>query len=300
MIVVTTPTGKIGSELVPRLLAAGEKVRVIARDPAKLSPQFLDKVDVTKGSADDPGVLSTAFEGAEAVFLVVPFPFNVQDVVKHYARFMRPAAEAIKRRAVRRLVFVSGLRQVAASAAAESSLSSSLSTEIEDTIADAGSDYRVLWCAGFMENLLAQIEPLRRHCAFSLAARPDVKAPLVAARDIAATAARLLLDRSWKGRGGVAVMGPEDLSYNDMAQTMSEVLGKPIRFQPISEDAFMTRFVQAGGSQAVAQWLVQMRADSEKNPHGSITRTAENTTPSSFREWCKEVLKPALKVLSDS
>ena len=62
MIVVTTPTGKIGSQLVPRLLAAGEKVRVIARDPSKLSPRFLDKVDVTKGSTDDPEVLSAAFE----------------------------------------------------------------------------------------------------------------------------------------------------------------------------------------------------------------------------------------------
>jgi uncharacterized protein YbjT (DUF2867 family) len=291
MIVVTTPTGKIGSELVPRLLAAGERVHVIARDPEKLSPQFLGKVDVTKGSADDPGVLSAAFEGAEAAFLVVPFPFNVQDIAEYYARFLRPAAEAIKRHAVRRLVFVSGLRLAAASAEG----ASSLSTEIEDMIADTGSDYRALLCAGFMENLLAQIEPLRQSGTFFLAGRPDVKAPLVAARDIAATAARLLCDRSWRGRGGVAVMGPEDLSYNDMAQIMSEVLGKPIRFQQISDDAFKTRFVQSGGSQAVAQWLVEMRADSEKNPHGSIVRTAENTTPYSFREWCEEVLKPAVQ-----
>ena len=291
MIVVTAPTGKIGSELVPRLLAAGEKVRVIARDPAKLSPRFLGKIDVTKGSTDDPEVLSAAFEGAETAFLVVPFPFNVQDIAKHYARFLRPAAEAIRRCAVKRLAFVSGLRFVAASAAGESSLA----TEIEDTIADSGSDYRALWCAGFMENLLAQIEPLRQHGTFSLAARPDVKAPLVAARDIAATAARLLLDRSWTGRGGVAVMGPEDLSYNDMAKIMSEVLGKPIRFQQISEDAFKTRFVQAGASQAVAQWLVEMSADSDRNPLGSIARTAENTTPYSFREWCEEVLKPAVQ-----
>jgi uncharacterized protein YbjT (DUF2867 family) len=291
MIVVTTPTGKIGSELVPRLLAAGESIRVIVRDPEKLAPQLLGKVDVAKGSTDDPGVLSAAFEGAEAVFLVVPFPFNVEDIEEYYARFIRPAAEAVKRHAVKRLVFVSGLRSVAASAVG----GSSFSTTIEDTMADTGSDYRALWCAGFMENLLGQIEPLRRYGTFSLAARPDVKAPLVAARDIAATASRLLLDRSWRGRGGVAVMGPEDLSYNDMAQIMSEVLGKPIRFRQISDDAFMTGFVQAGGSRSVAQWLVEMRADSETNPHGSVARTAENTTPFSFREWCEAVLKPAVQ-----
>ncbi len=90
-------------------------------------------------------------------------------------------------------------------------------------------------------------------------------------------------------------MGPEDLSCNDMAQIMSDVLGKPIRFQQVSDDAFKTRFVQFGGSEAVAQWLVEMRADSERDPHGSIARTAENTTSFTFREWCEEVLKPAVQ-----
>ncbi len=291
MIVVTSPTGKIGTELVPRLLAGGARVRVIVRDPAKLSPQLLGKVDVTKGSTDDPEVVSAAFQGAEAVFLVVPFPFNVEDIVKHYLRFIRPAAEAIKLHDVKRLVFVSGLRLVTASAKGLSSLS----TAIENTIVDAGSDYRALWCAGFMENLLAQIEPLKHHGTFLLAARPDVKAPLVATRDIAATAAKLLLDSSWRGRDGLAVMGPEDLSYDDMAEIMSEVLGKPIRFQQVSDDSFRARFVESGGSEAVAQWLVEMRADSERNPHGSIQRSAENTTRTSFREWCEEVLKPAVQ-----
>lgn len=36
MIVVTTPTGNIGRHVVRHLLDAGETVRVIARDPAKL------------------------------------------------------------------------------------------------------------------------------------------------------------------------------------------------------------------------------------------------------------------------
>ena len=38
MIVVTTPTGNIGSKILAPLLAAGESVRVIARDPSKLAP----------------------------------------------------------------------------------------------------------------------------------------------------------------------------------------------------------------------------------------------------------------------
>jgi uncharacterized protein YbjT (DUF2867 family) len=36
MIVVTTPTGNIGSQVVKHLLAANEAVRVIVRDPANI------------------------------------------------------------------------------------------------------------------------------------------------------------------------------------------------------------------------------------------------------------------------
>jgi uncharacterized protein YbjT (DUF2867 family) len=291
MIVVTTPTGKIGSELVPRLLAAGESVRVIARDPTKLSPELRGKVDVVQGSIDDPKVVSTAFEGVDAVFLVVPFPFSADDVVTHYMGFMRPAVDAIKRLAVKRLVHVSGLRLTPALAGGNSSLA----TAVHKVIEDSGCEYRALWCAGFMENLLGQIDSLKNQGAFFQAARPDVKLPLVSTRDIAATAARLLLDRSWSGRGGVGVMGPEDLSYNDMAVIMSEVLGTPIRFRQVPVDAFKAQFIRAGGSDAVARWLVEMHADSERNPHGSIARDAENTTPLTFRRWCEEVLKPAMQ-----
>jgi len=59
----------------------------------------------------------------------------------------------------------------------------------------------------------------------------DRKAPTAATRDIAATAAELLLHRSWTGVGSVPVLGPEDLSQDDMARTMSEVLDRPVRYE---------------------------------------------------------------------
>jgi uncharacterized protein YbjT (DUF2867 family) len=49
MIVVTTPTGNIGSQVVKHLLAANEAVRVIVRDPAKLAPEVQGSVDVVQG-----------------------------------------------------------------------------------------------------------------------------------------------------------------------------------------------------------------------------------------------------------
>lgn len=60
MIVVTTPTGHIGSQLVLDLLAAGAPVRVIARKPEKLSAEIQNRVEVVRGSTDDGSVLSQA------------------------------------------------------------------------------------------------------------------------------------------------------------------------------------------------------------------------------------------------
>lgn len=77
MIVVTTPTGHIGSKVVRLLLEANEAVRVVVRDPAKLSPEVLAKVEVVQGSTDDEAVLYSAFEGAESVYWVVPPDWKV-------------------------------------------------------------------------------------------------------------------------------------------------------------------------------------------------------------------------------
>ena len=123
--------------------------------------------------------------------------------------------------------------------------------------------------------------------------RPDMKTPRT--HDIAATAARLLLDKSWTGQGGLGVLGHEDMSCNDIACIMSEVLGKPILFQQIPPDDYKAQFMQNGGSEAMAQGIIDMAADVYQ--HGiyhAEPRTPENTTPTTFRAWCDQVLKPAV------
>jgi uncharacterized protein YbjT (DUF2867 family) len=122
----------------------------------------------------------------------------------------------------------------------------------------------------------------------------DRKLPACATRDIAAVAARLLLDPSWSGQGHVAVLGPEDLSFNDMAQIMSEVLGKPVRFQQIPFEAYKSRFIELGMSEAMAQGMTDMAIAKNNGLDNAEPRTPENTTPTSFRQWCEEVLKPSV------
>jgi uncharacterized protein YbjT (DUF2867 family) len=146
----------------------------------------------------------------------------------------------------------------------------------------------------FMDNILRQIEAIKDQGMFFSPISADRKLPAVATRDIAAVAARLLLDDSWSGQGSVAVLGPEDLSNDDMAQIMSEVLGKPVGFQQIPGEAFKARLTGFGMSDAMAQGTLDMMVAKNEGLDNAEPRTPQATTPTSFRQWCEEVLKPAV------
>ena len=79
-----------------------------------------------------------------------------------------------------------------------------------------------------------------------------------------------------------------------MAQITSEVLGKPVRFQQIPTEAWRERLLAGGMSEAMAQAQVDMWIAYGQGIDTYEPRTAESTTPTSFRQWCEEVLKPAV------
>ena len=51
MIVITTPTGQIGSQVLGNLLDSGEELRVIVRDPAQLPADVRDRPRHRRGLA---------------------------------------------------------------------------------------------------------------------------------------------------------------------------------------------------------------------------------------------------------
>jgi hypothetical protein len=130
-----------------------------------------------------------------------------------------------------------------------------------------------------MDNTARQAESIKNQGMFFSPIAGDRKLPAVATRDIAAAASRLLLDASWSGAGEVPLLGPEDLSFNDMAQIMSQVLGKEIRFQQTTFEAYKDRFVSFGMSDAMAQGMTDMAWAKNEGLDNAVQRTPENSTP---------------------
>ena len=296
MIVITTPTGDIGSQVLSTLLehapATGEKVRVIVRDPAKLADQVRDRVEVVAGSHGDADVVDRAFAGADAVFWLIPPDPRAPSLEAAFSGFTRAAARAFTAHGVGHVVGVSALGRGTSVAGRAGLVTASLA--MDDLIATTGVAYRALANPGFMDNLLRQLDSIRDQGVFTDTATADRKKPAAATRDIAATAAGLLLDRSWTGVGSVPLLGPEDLSQDDMAQVMSEVLGRPVRYQRQSLDDLAATLTGYGMGEAFVAGMVDMMRAKDEGLDDGVPRTRETAGPTTFRQWCEDVLKPAV------
>jgi uncharacterized protein YbjT (DUF2867 family) len=295
MIVITTPTGQIGRQVLANVLegAGAQPVRVIVRDPARLPDQARRRVEVVEGSHGDAALVDRAFEGADAVFWLVPPDDQAISVEEAYVGFARPAVDAFKRHRVRRVVGISALGRGTAVAGRAGHVTATLA--MDDLIAGSGVAYRALTNPSFMDNLLWQAAPIKARGAFFGPIDGDRKLPSCATRDIAAAAARLLLDDSWSGVGEQPVLGPEDLSFNDMAQIISEVLGTEVHYQQIPFEAFTSNLTGRGMGHAMAQAMTDMMAAKNEGLDNAAARTPQTTTPTSFRQWCEDTLKPAVQ-----
>ncbi|BCJ47753.1 NmrA family transcriptional regulator [Actinoplanes ianthinogenes] len=288
MFVVTAPTGNIGSQVVQNLLDRDVPVRVVARDPSRLPGSTRTKVDVVTGSHSDPAVIDEACAGAEGVFWLVPPQHQVTDLLRYYLDFTRPAAGAFVKHGVARVVGVSALGRGTPWERDAGHVTAVLA--MDDLIAATGVPYRALANPSFMENTLAQLPSITGAGVISSPEAPDRRMPICATADIAAVATRLLLDDGWTGHGEVPVLGPEDLSGDDRARIISEVLGLPVRYRQTPADEFEATLRSHGMSEEVARNMRQMMLAKDAGLDNGVVRTPEFSTPTTFREWCEKAL----------
>ncbi|MFD7923339.1 hypothetical protein ACFV3R_29510 [Streptomyces sp. NPDC059740] len=79
-----------------------------------------------------------------------------------------------------------------------------------------------------------------------------------------------------------------------MARTLSEALGTEVGYRQIPGAALKERLTGLGATDAMAQAMVDMFAAKNQGLDNAEPRTEQPTTPTTFRQWCEEVLKPAI------
>jgi uncharacterized protein YbjT (DUF2867 family) len=166
---------------------------------------------------------------------------------------------------------------------------------MDGLIERTGTGYRALAMPFFMENLLRQAQAIRDQGCSSSRMRQTGHCQSSPPATSPPSPAPLLLDGSWTGQASVPVASPDDLAPAEMAQVMSEVLGRTIRFQQVPLADFKAMALQSGASEERAQGMVDMIEAQNHGIYDSEPRDRYSAAPTSFRQWCQDTLKPALQ-----
>ena len=283
MITVTGPTGGIGSHVVSALLNHDEPVRVVARTPAKLPPEVRERVEVIEGSHRDPEVIDRAMDGARALFWLASSDPAAANPYECYVGFTIPAAAAVVSHQVAHVVTVSALgrgtqRYTGLAAASQA---------MDDLLRSTGAQLRALTAPSLMDNLLRGVPALRSEGVVRDSAPADLRAPLVARRDIGAVAARLLLDDSWTGQDDLPVLGPQNLSYDDIVRILSEVLDRPVRYERTDVAADERALIGYGFTPGMARAMSAMVRAKHRGLDDADAPDRATTTPTTLRTWSR-------------
>jgi uncharacterized protein YbjT (DUF2867 family) len=292
MIVITGATGNTGKPAAEALLAKGERVRVIGRRAIHLDPLTQKGAEPFFGNAEDAAMMTKAFEGASAVFLVVPGALQLEDLLAYYERVSGAYATAITNARVPYAVTVSSIGAQHAEGTGPILGLHSMEQKLNRI---PGLNVLHLRPAQFMDNLLRSIAPLRSMGILPGPAPESVPMPWIATKDIGHYAAERLAARTFSGSSTQELLGPREYSMNQVTAILGKAIGKPdLEYMQAPLGAIESALVATGMPKASAALLIEMMGGAGKgllNPQEP--RSAKNTTPTTLEWFASEVFAPA-------
>lgn len=223
-ILVLGAGGNVGRPLVQALLARGESVKAASRSGKA--------VDGAEGVAFDyarPETFAAAFDGVDRAYVMLPGGH-----VNSKELLLPVIEEAAKRKVKVVLQSVFGVD-------ADDSIPY---RQVEIALERSGTRYVILRPNWFADNFHTYWKPGIDHGVIALPAG-DGKSSFIDVRDIADSAAAALTSEAFDGRA-FNLTGPEALGYAEAARLLSSVLGKPVSYQPIDDEAFIAMLTGAG------------------------------------------------------
>jgi uncharacterized protein YbjT (DUF2867 family) len=290
-ILITSPASQVGSRVLGELLCPEISVRVVAPDRTDLSENLQEKVEIVRGRIDDVETLVRALDGVDSVFWSVPsVPRAEINIHAHYERFADAMCRAVRRMGTPRIVTLSAFGKVRVS---DASPIAGLQV-MEDILIDSGAPIRHLRCGLFMEGLLRQARSIGDKGIFSFPISGDVAMPLVAADDVADESLKWLVRPDWQGIESLAVLGPERLSFTQVAAALELVLQRPVKYLEAPANQFVQALIAMGASIKYARGLVQMYEAIAQGAGAGNERIARPGTSTTLSGWAERYLLPIL------
>lgn len=291
-IVVTTPTGNTGRRIAEQLIAAGEQVAVLVRDPNKLTDVIRQNATVYQGSVDNPEALVQATQNAEALYLVVPYNFGATNLRQWQRQVGEAVATAIATHSIPYVVNLSsngahlpdGMGPISGLHAVEQALNAVATNVVH------------LRPGFFMENYLMQLDAIRTTHQVFMPIADGRRLAMIATQDIADVATKLLRDRSWQGQTILGLHGAADVSFDEAAQILGQVLNHPITHVETTLEQFRDTLLQMEATENVAAEYVEMWSGLARHDYAPAEpRTSETTTPTTFAQFVQDKLVALLR-----
>ena len=224
LIVVTGATGQQGGAVARHLLSKGWNVRALTRDAGKPAAKALAEAgaELVIADNDDRASLDAAFQGAYGVFSVQNFwlPGVGEEGEVRQGKNIADAAQAA---GARHLVYSS----VGAAHRGMGQAHFASKHEIEQYIQSLGLPYTILRPVLFMENYNWQRALITNGTFTGFGLRPDKSVQMIAVDDIAAFTA-LAFEHPSEYLGRTIELAGDELTEAQIAETISEVIGRPI------------------------------------------------------------------------
>jgi len=276
MILVTGATGTVGSEVVEQLVAAGARVRVLARDPAKAA-KFGPSVEVVRGDLTKPETLDAAFAGVEKAFLLATGPELVQ--------LEGNALAAAKKASVKHIVKLS-----ASGIAREPELQlRRWHREGEEQLKASGLAWTILLPGNFDSNALGWAHSIKAQGMVFHLSGNGPSAP-IDPRDIAAVAVAALTQPGHEGKA-YTLTGPEALTTAEQVQIISAALGKPLQAIDAPEAAARGGMLGQGMPEALVDAVIELMVLIKAGLGGTLTSTVDEVLGRkgrTFEAWVKD------------
>ena len=239
-------TGRVGSQIVRGVLARGDAVAALVRDPGKARREFGEPggLAIRPTRLDDPRDLTEALDGICAVFIAMGST-GIEGVVQQIAISAAAGISSIEQ--VTRL-------SVLNASAGSLGINQRAHHSIDQFAASTAVPYSTVRPAIFSASLLAAAPEVRASRTWTGLAGTG-RMGLIDHRDVAEAGLRVLTDPAlWGAHHDLT--GPALMSWPEALELLSAELGVPVTFRVAAERQFLDRLTSAGIPAGTAELLI--------------------------------------------
>lgn len=285
MILITGATGHLGRAVIQTLLMKlpADEIAAFVRDAQKASDLEAQGVDLRVGDYDNVASIESAMQGIEKVLLISGG--NVPNPVQQHNNVIDAAKKAK----------VTCFTYTGRSLKNRETLKSDLMDthfQTEDLIIQSGMNYILFRNSFYMDSLdYFLLGPDVARTGINLPAG-NGKVAFALRSEMGEAIANVLVNENCNNNI-YNFTGAESYSFVDVAETLSELMNKPIKYNSLTPEMYLEQLKERGTPEHMAEQILNFMLDIKNGQEELVSSSLENKLgrkPTTLKEGLKQLL----------